>query len=138
MNESTTSSAEMSISTPFAPVATIFSVRSSCSFSAIRSCRSTWMLTSKIRPSLSIGIRSMTLAERAFVPDDPVPESAERVAERVGERRPRDHVAEVDAQVHDRLRDLGPYAADYALRAHQLRGRHGLQQVLRDQRIDRR
>ena len=38
--------------------------------------------------------------------------------------------------MHDRLRDLRPDAADDAIRAHQPRRRDGLQQMLRDERID--
>ena len=47
-------------------------------------------------------------------------------------------VAEIDAEVDDRLRDLRPDAADDAVGAHQPRRRDRLQQVLRDQRVDRR
>ena len=47
MNESTMSSAEMSISTPRAPVSLIRSVRSSCSAITRRSCMSTWIVTSR-------------------------------------------------------------------------------------------
>ena len=42
-----------------------------------------------------------------------------------------DHVAEIDAQMDDRLRDLRPDAADDAVGAHQPRRRDGLQQMLR-------
>jgi hypothetical protein len=59
MKLSTTSTAEMSISTPWAPVFEIFSVRSSCRARASWSCMSTWMLTRRRSPILRIGIRSM-------------------------------------------------------------------------------
>src|SRR5579862_2782022 len=45
---------------------------------------------------------------------------------------------QIDAEMHDRLRDLGPDAADDAVRTHQAQCRHGLQKMLRDERIDRR
>ncbi len=47
-----------------------------------------------------------------------------------------DHVAQVDAEVHDGLRDLRPDAADDAVGAHQPRRRDRLEQVLGDQRVD--
>jgi hypothetical protein len=59
MNESTMSSAEMSIRTPAAPVERIWVMRSSCSARASRSCMSTWMVTSRKRPMRRMGMRSM-------------------------------------------------------------------------------
>ena len=62
MKESTISSPEMSIITPLAEVATIFSDRSSSSALARRSWMSTCMLTSSARPSFKMGMRSISRA----------------------------------------------------------------------------
>ena len=61
----------------------------------------------------------------------------QRYPECVRQRRLRDHVAKVDSQVHHGLRDLRTNAADDALRSHEPRGGHGLEQMLRRQGIDR-
>jgi hypothetical protein len=58
--------------------------------------------------------------------------------EGVGHRGLGRDVAELDAQVDDRLRDLGPDAADDALGPHQAGRGHGLQEVLRGEGVDRR
>jgi hypothetical protein len=55
-----------------------------------------------------------------------------RERERVGERRLGGDVAELDAERHDRLRDLRPDAGDRALGPEQAGGADGLEQVLRD------
>ena len=65
-------------------------------------------------------------------------EAAQRHRKRVGERRLRDDVLKIDAEVHDRLRDLRTDAADDAVGAHQPRGGDRLEQVLRDERVHRR
>ena len=139
MNESTTSSAEMSISTPRrARSRRCASVRSSCSVIARRSCMSTWMVTRRQLPILRIGMRSMTRRQRRRWPCCTVePARVERDRRSAsGERRLGDDVREVDAEVDDRLRDLRPDAADDALGAHQARRRDGLQEMLRHQRVD--
>ncbi|MNP74162.1 hypothetical protein D3C76_1709940 [compost metagenome] len=59
MNESTMSSAEISINTPRAEVWSIRAVRSSCRRRASWSCMSTWMVTSRNSPICKIGIRSI-------------------------------------------------------------------------------
>ena len=67
-NESTMSSALMSMITPWQPVATIRSARSSCSCSATWSSMSIWIETSRISPILRIGTRSTS----ALLPLEPV------------------------------------------------------------------
>ena len=67
MNESTISSAEMSISTPRALVSTILLVRSSCRVMASWSCMSTCMVTSRQSPMRRIGMRSTRLSSRRGV-----------------------------------------------------------------------
>src|ERR1700749_1077970 len=131
-NESTISSAEMSISTPFAPVFSICADRSSCSASATWSCRSTWMVTSSTRPILRIGMRSIS----GLVARDDETGLLHGKLQRIGQRRLGGDALQVDAQVHDGLRDLRADAADDAVRAHQADRRDGLQQVLRDQGVD--
>ena len=56
----------------------------------------------------------------------------ERGGERVGQRCLGRDIAELDAERHDRLRDLRPDAGDGALRPEQPGRAHGLEQVLRD------
>src|SRR5262249_42169173 len=136
MNESTISSAEMSISTPRACVSAIRAVRSSWSVIARRSCMSTWMLTSRQSPILRIGMRSIPRSPLGGSRSSRQSRPVEGDREGVRERRLGDDIPEVDAEVHDSLCDLGPYAADDALRPHEARRRHGLQQVLGDQRVD--
>ena len=53
------SRAEMSMSTPFAPLAPTMRVRSSWSVMASRSCMSTWMVTRRNGPILRMGILSI-------------------------------------------------------------------------------
>src|SRR5690606_38278441 len=48
-----------------------------------------------------------------------------------------DHVAEVDAQLNQRLGNLGADTGDDALAAHQAGGGHRLEQVLRGEGVDR-
>src|SRR5262249_12491189 len=127
MNESTTSSAEMSIRTPCARVAVIRSVRSSCSDIASWSCMSTWMETSRQSPILRIGMRSTSCSGGG---GDRETAAVEGDRERIRERGLRDHALEVDPEMHDRLRDLRADTADDALRAHEPRGGDGLQQML--------
>ncbi len=43
---------------------------------------------------------------------------------------------ELDPEMDDGLRDLGPDTADDAIGAHEPRRRHGLEQMLRHQRVD--
>src|SRR6476469_8886225 len=148
MNESTISTAVMSMTTPVAPVVLILSARSSWSAMALWSCRSIWIDTSRTSPMLRIGTRSVTTlptgvvvshsrGQRARSPDhlDAVPE--QRVPQRVREGRLRHDVAELDAERDDGLGDLRADAGDDALRAHQSRRHHGLEQVLGDLRVPR-
>ena len=62
----------------------------------------------------------------------------ERQRQRIGEIRLGGHALQVHAEVHDGLRDLRAHAGDDAFRAHEPQRGHRLQQVLRDQRVDRR
>src|SRR5215471_9605335 len=139
MNESTISSDEMSINTPRARVLAIPSVKSSCSVRARRSCMSTWIVTSRQSPIFKIGIRSIsppsTVILRARDDQLGAPQSD---SEGVGKTGLGDHVGEIDAQMNDRLRDLRADAADYAIGPHQPGRGHGLEQVLRHQRVHRR
>jgi hypothetical protein len=69
--------------------------------------------------------------------DDRLPELTERERERVGHRRLGDDT-ELEPEMDDSLRDLRADAADNAIGPHQASGRHGLDQVLRYQSVDRR
>ena len=60
----------------------------------------------------------------------------ERDGERVGQGRLRHHAAQLDAQMHDGLRDLRADAADDAVGAHQPGRRHGLEEMLGHQGVD--
>src|SRR2546421_3261059 len=142
MNESTISSDEMSISTPRARLLTIWLVRSSCRVSASLSCMSTWMETRRNSAILMIGIRSIS----GSVPrgrrgpggggaGHGEARALQRNGEGVGQRGLRRDRVQVDPEVHDRLCDLWPDAADDAVGAHQPRRRHRLEQVLGDQRV---
>src|SRR6185312_7042555 len=117
MNESTTSSAEMSIRTPRERSFEIFAVRSSCSVRASWSCMSTWIVTAETAPSSGSGCVPSAALPGLFL--DLPAGALERDAKSVGERRLGDHLAEIHAQVHDGLRDLRPDAADDAVGAHQ-------------------
>src|ERR1700722_14578747 len=140
IKESTTSSAEISISTPRACTLTMRSVRSSCRDMARRSCISTWMLTRRNSPILRIGIRSkaglqlgisMHALNRLSGPPQRQSESIGQCG--FGHDRPQLH-----SQMHDGGCNLRPDAADNAFGAHQARRRHGFHQVLRNQRVYRR
>ena len=65
-------------------------------------------------------------------------ETAQRNRERIGERRLRDDILQVHAEVNDGLGNLRANAADDAIGAHQARGGDRLEQVLRHERIHRR
>src|SRR5688572_12932345 len=134
MKESTTSRAEMSMRTPVAPLLRIWVMRSSCRVMASRSCMSTWMVMSRSRPILRIGIRSIRASGGGSGGDgQAVPLEGE--GERVLQVGLGDDLAQLDPEVHDGLRDLGPDAADDAVRAHEPRRGDRLQQVLRDQGV---
>src|SRR5678815_800515 len=135
MKESTTSSAEMSISTPRARVSATRVVRSSCRVVARRSCMSTWIVTSRQSPILRIGIRSMGAPSANGFDLEAI--AREGDGEGVGQRGLGDDVLKVDAEVHDGLRDLWADAADDAFGAHESRGGDGLEEVLRHQGIHR-
>ena len=116
-------------------------VRSSCSVSASRSCMSTWIVTSRQSPILqnrNAFHRHALSARRSARRDRRAPVRFSATANASASVALVDDVAEIDAEMHDRLRDLRPDAADDAVGAHQPRRRHGLQQMLRDQRVDRR
>src|SRR5689334_7134521 len=125
MNESTISSVEMSISTPLVAFLTMEFDRSSCSLRAIWSCMSTWMVTSRNSPILSIGILSTVplLFQRAAG-------ALERKRQRIGQIRLRRHALQVHAEVHDGLRDLRTHARDDAFRPHEPQRRDRLEQML--------
>src|SRR5687767_10504665 len=139
MKESTISSDEMSMRTPRAWCLTMLAVRSSCSVMASRSCMSTWMETSRNSPILMMGMRSTSAMLRRWA------NAANRLAgalqgdgEGGGERRLRGHRLQLHAQMHDRLRDLRPDAADETVGPHQPRGGNRLQKMLGHERVDRR
>ena len=140
MNESTISSAEMSISTPLRARRgdPRRSGRPAASSRAGRACRP-GCVTRRQSPILRIGMRSMPGL------------TGPRRAVRRPARSFRSAMAKASASVAlvitscrstprctIGLRDLRPDAADDALGAHQPRGGDGLEQVLRDQRVDRR
>src|SRR5258705_4165579 len=102
----------------------------------MRSCMSTWMLTSRLSLILRIGMRSMWRDSVVGRARDRQAEAIERDREGVRQRRLGDHIGEIDAEMYDRLGDLRSDAADDALGAHQARSGNRLEQVLRDQRID--
>src|SRR5690606_760615 len=138
MKLSTISREEMSISTPFARVCTIFCVRSSSSAIASRSCMSTCIVMSNASPIFRIGIRSMSrdsARRRGGDVDDRTTHALQRDRKGIGKARFRYDV-EIDAQVHHRLRDLRADPAHDAIRSHQTRGGDGLEQVLRHEGID--
>src|SRR6478609_2254723 len=94
---------------------------------------STWMVTSRNSPIRSIGMRStmQLLLERTAG-------TLERKRQRIGEIRLGRNSLQVHAEMHDRLRDLRAHTRDDAFRAHETQRRHRLQQMLSDQRVDRR
>src|SRR5689334_14543131 len=95
---------------------------------------SIWMVTSRNSPIRSIGIFSTwrLLFQRTAAG------ALERQRQSIGEIRLRRHSLQVHPEVHDRLRDLRAYARDDAFRAHEPQRGDRLQQVLGDQRVDRR
>src|SRR5665213_349231 len=148
MKLSTISSAEMSISTPLAPWATILAVKSSSSAVASWSCISTWTVTSSASPNFNIGMRSISAdpvvveafpvvgggaLELGYGPSGP----AQRDLKGIRQRRLADDV-ELDAEMNHGLGDLRTDAADDAIGAHEARRRRRFQKMLRRQGIDRR
>ena len=102
---------------------------------------STWIVTSRKSPIRRIGMRSTgqtSLRSRHRDPPDRPPGPLQGEGEGIGQRGLGRDVAEVDAEVDDRLGDLGADAADDALGPHQPGRGHRLQQVLGRQRVDRR
>src|SRR5262245_60349515 len=73
---------------------------------------------------------------RTSAGSDGEPAAIERHGEGVGDRCLRDDALQLDPEMHDRLRDLRPDAADDALGSHEPRGGNRLQEVLRDERVD--
>ena len=140
--KSTISSAEMSIITPRARSCTMRCVRSSCSAIASRSCMSTWIDTSRQSPIFRIGISLMLLRLPArprvcAVDHDLSGVRCSASAQRIRHGRLGNDV-QLQAEMHDGLGDLRPDAAEDAVGAHQPRRGNRLDQMLRDQRIDRR
>src|SRR2546430_2665776 len=104
--------------------------------STVVSSRSPCNVTSRSRPIRIIGTWSRIGA-------DPLQrqrraDHAQRELERLAQAAAAAQGAQVDAEVHDRLRGLRPYPAQDARRTHQACRLDGLQQVLRHVRVDRR
>src|SRR4051794_8779199 len=131
-NESTMSSALMSMITPWQPVDTIRSARSSCNCRATWSSMSVWIDTSNMSPILRTGTRSTSVLLARDAPPGLHTGQPQHVTQRVGERGLGGDVAELDAEGDDCLRDLRPDARDDAVGAHQPGGHDGLQDVLGD------
>src|SRR5580692_725186 len=91
------------------------------------------MVTSSSSPIRSMGMRSKSLLVR-----DLVAAALERQRQRIGQIGLGDDALKLDSQMYDGLGDLRPNAADDALRAHQTKRGHRLQQMLSHQRIHRR
>ena len=91
---------------------------------------STWMVTSRNRPILRIGIFSMAcrLTPSARRASRRGVGPAQRDRERIRQRRFGGDLGQIHAEMHDGLRDLRADAADDAIRAHQSGGGHGLQE----------
>src|SRR5580704_286915 len=135
MNESTISSAEMSIMTPRARSATIRLVSSSWSSIANRSCISTWIETRRQSPILSTGISAIRGSAFRRAVDHCLAEATKGQCESIG-HGPLGNHPQFEAEMDDRLRDLRPDAVDDAIGAHQAGGGNGFDQVLRHQRVD--
>ena len=147
MNESTISSAEMSISTPCA-----LAGRSACQIVLQRHRQAVvhvhldrdQQVIAHLQDRNAFHALSPVAVGRGPAPVCPcfsAPREAaalQRDRERVRQRRLGDHVVQLDAEVDDRLGDLRADAADDAVGAHQPRGGDGLEQVLRGERVDRR
>src|SRR3954470_16188220 len=131
MNESTMSSAEISMRTPRAEVLLMRSDRSSCSVMASWSCMSTWMVTRRKAPIWRMGMRSTSVRLR-----DGKTRTLQCERERIRKIRLRHDALQVEAEMHDGLRDLRTHAADDGIGTHEADGRHGLQQMLGDQGVD--
>ena len=107
MNESTISSAEMSIRTPRAPVGD-----DALGQVVLQRHRQPVVHVDldgdeQERPILRIGMRSMARPQpRGAARVTPSPTRCSATRERVGQRRLGDHVVQIDAEVHDGLRDL--------------------------------
>ena len=151
MNESTISSAEMSISTPRAPVAAIrvgqivlqlhrepvvhVDLDRHEQALAHLENRDAFHVTPRAGGGLAAAPGAGSAADGATL----VTVSASRLSATANASASVALVVtavQVHAEMDDRLRDLRPDAADDAVGAHQPRGRHRLQQVLRDQRVD--
>src|SRR3954466_8927210 len=104
-NASTISSAEMSISTPLAPLVEILLARSSCRASAIWSCMSTWMVTSSVWPICRIGMRYIAAPLDLGTGDDETL-LLHRELQGVRKRGLGGDALQVYAQVNDGLGDL--------------------------------
>src|SRR5688500_759652 len=94
------------------------------------------MVTSRVRPIRKIGIRSTSLLR--CVRRDRAPRALQGDRQGISQGRLRRNSLQVYAEVHDRLGDLWAHAADDAVGTHESDGGHCFQQVLRDERIDRR
>src|SRR6185437_12456199 len=111
MNESTISTAVMSMITPCAPVAASSSARSSCKRMTVSSSSSIWIETNSVCPIFRIGTCSIS-EPFSFGGYHLQPSLAQRERKGIGERRLSGDVTELDAERHDRLCDLRPDAGD--------------------------
>src|ERR1700728_130231 len=123
MKESTTSSEEMSMSTPRARAATIRLVRASCNCIASWSCISTCTVTRRNRPIFRIGIFSMEIlsGRRAQLLRQPGLRALQGDGEGIGKRGFRGDFGQIHTQVDDGLCYLRADSADDAVCAHQAR-----------------
>ena len=74
----------------------------------------------------------------AVLGDDLQIQDVQRHLQSGGQRRARDDVRQVDAQMHERLGNGRPHARQHHLRPQQADGADGLDQMLRRLRVDRR
>ena len=139
MKESTISSAEMSISTPLAPVA-----RDALGQVVLQRHREPVVHVHLDRHQQELAHPEDRNAFHRRHPESPSPTRGQRVARcaRSASRKASASVALVSTSSRSTprwtmvWRDLRPDAADDAVGAHQARRRHGLDQVLRHQRVD--
>src|SRR5215211_6022272 len=134
-NESRTSSAATSMMTPRDRQAPICSTRSSWNLTSSRSRRAVWMDAMRKSPCLSIetsfawggseSARATVLRSRHLETQQALRlfDTSLQVADRV-------HLAQVDADRHQRLGDVGGQAGDDDARPHEPRGVDGLDQML--------
>src|SRR5438067_2516994 len=84
----------------------------------------------------AVAVAVLEFRERARG-DDRAADHFERELDAVGHLRARRYLREVYAELNHRLRNRGADACEYAARAHQARGGHGLDEVVCDERVHR-